>query len=74
MPVRLIFLLAAVYNHFLLCVRLQCPPKGATIPYRPKGIPAGAHAVLAQQHSAQVSSQTGIIWLYILAILQNYNI
>ncbi|XP_077585940.1 poly(rC)-binding protein 3 isoform X1 [Stigmatopora nigra] len=33
-------------------IMLESPPKGATIPYRPKGIPAGAHAVLAQQHSA----------------------
>uniref|UniRef100_A0A3Q1IEY4 K Homology domain-containing protein n=1 Tax=Anabas testudineus TaxID=64144 RepID=A0A3Q1IEY4_ANATE len=34
-------------------VMLESPPKGATIPYRPKAIPAGAHAVLAPQHSAQ---------------------
>ncbi|XP_061766751.1 poly(rC)-binding protein 4 isoform X2 [Nerophis ophidion] len=34
-------------------IMLESPPKGATIPYRPKAIPAGAHAVLAQQHSAQ---------------------
>ncbi|KAM7385939.1 hypothetical protein PAMP_001979 [Pampus punctatissimus] len=36
-------------------VMLESPPKGATIPYRPKAIPAGAHAVLAQQHSAQLT-------------------
>ncbi|XP_076025430.1 poly(rC)-binding protein 3 [Genypterus blacodes] len=30
-------------------VMMESPPKGATIPYRPKGVPAGAHAVLAQQ-------------------------
>ncbi|XP_051935421.1 poly(rC)-binding protein 3 isoform X3 [Hippocampus zosterae] len=30
-------------------IMLESPPKGATIPYRPKVIPAGAHAVLAQQ-------------------------
>uniref|UniRef100_A0A3Q2XJK2 Zgc:110045 n=1 Tax=Hippocampus comes TaxID=109280 RepID=A0A3Q2XJK2_HIPCM len=30
-------------------IMLESPPKGATIPYRPKAIPAGAHAVLAQQ-------------------------
>ncbi|KAM3862637.1 poly(rC)-binding protein 3 [Diretmus argenteus] len=32
-------------------VMLESPPKGATIPYRPKAIPGGPHAVLAQQHS-----------------------
>ncbi|KAM4607644.1 poly(rC)-binding protein 3 isoform 1-T1 [Polymixia lowei] len=32
-------------------VMLESPPKGATIPYRPKAMPAGNHAVL-QQHSA----------------------
>lgn len=37
------------------CVGSQSPPKGATIPYRPKAMSAGAHAVLAPQHSAQVS-------------------
>ena len=31
----------------------QSPPKGATIPYRPKGL-AGGHAVLSQQHGAPV--------------------
>ncbi|XP_018536560.1 poly(rC)-binding protein 3 isoform X2 [Lates calcarifer] len=36
-------------------VMLESPPKGATIPYRPKAIPAGAHAVLAPQHSAQLT-------------------
>uniref|UniRef100_A0A672H685 Zgc:110045 n=1 Tax=Salarias fasciatus TaxID=181472 RepID=A0A672H685_SALFA len=34
-------------------VMLESPPKGATIPYRPKILPVGAHAVLAPQHSAQ---------------------
>ncbi|KAM6916040.1 poly(rC)-binding protein 3 isoform 1-T1 [Xenentodon cancila] len=33
-------------------VMLESPPKGATIPYRPKVLPVGAHAVLAPQHSA----------------------
>ena len=33
---------------------LQSPPKGATIPYRPKGL-TGGHAVLSQQHGAPVS-------------------
>ncbi|CAL8366557.1 poly(rC)-binding protein 3 [Gadus morhua] len=32
-------------------VMLESPPKGATIPYRPKGL-AGGHAVLSQQHGA----------------------
>nr|XP_020457716.1 poly(rC)-binding protein 3-like isoform X2 [Monopterus albus] len=32
-------------------VMLESPPKAATIPYRPKVIPAGAHAILAPQHS-----------------------
>ncbi|KAL3972329.1 RNA exonuclease 1 [Sarotherodon galilaeus] len=36
-------------------VMLESPPKGATIPYRPKVIPAGTHAVLAPQHSAQLT-------------------
>lgn len=39
----------------------QSPPKGATIPYRPKAMSAGAHAVLAPQHSAQVSIHTVVI-------------
>ncbi|XP_034040938.1 poly(rC)-binding protein 3 isoform X1 [Thalassophryne amazonica] len=33
-------------------VMLESPPKGATIPYRAKVIPAAAQAMLAQQHSA----------------------
>ncbi|KAL7383024.1 hypothetical protein ABVT39_003542 [Epinephelus coioides] len=37
----------------------ESPPKGATIPYRPKAIPAGAHAVLAPQHSAQAFAIPG---------------
>ncbi|XP_040905675.1 poly(rC)-binding protein 3 isoform X1 [Toxotes jaculatrix] len=40
-------------------VMLESPPKGATIPYRPKAIPAGAHAVLAPQHSAQAFAIPG---------------
>ncbi|XP_056147325.1 poly(rC)-binding protein 3 isoform X2 [Lampris incognitus] len=32
-------------------VMLESPPKGATIPYRPKAMPGGNHAILAQ-HSA----------------------
>ncbi|XP_028324175.1 poly(rC)-binding protein 3 [Gouania willdenowi] len=40
-------------------VMLESPPKGATIPYRPKVIPAGAHAVLAPQHSAQAFAIPG---------------
>ncbi|XP_040034084.1 poly(rC)-binding protein 3 isoform X3 [Gasterosteus aculeatus] len=40
-------------------VMLESPPKGATIPYRPKGIPAGAHAVLAPQHPAQAFAIPG---------------
>ncbi|XP_057704491.1 poly(rC)-binding protein 3 isoform X1 [Corythoichthys intestinalis] len=40
-------------------IMLESPPKGATIPYRPKVIPAGAHAVLAQQHSAQAFALPG---------------
>lgn len=42
---------------FVSSLFLQSPPKGATIPYRPKAIPAGAHAVLAPQHSAQVNTK-----------------
>ncbi|XP_061546006.1 poly(rC)-binding protein 3 isoform X1 [Phycodurus eques] len=40
-------------------IMLECPPKGATIPYRPKAILAGAHAVLAQQHSAPAFALPG---------------
>ncbi|XP_068184197.1 poly(rC)-binding protein 3 isoform X2 [Antennarius striatus] len=40
-------------------VMLESPPKGATIPYRPKAIPAGAHAVLASPHSAQAFAIPG---------------
>ncbi|KAM9809171.1 poly(rC)-binding protein 3 isoform 2-T3 [Syngnathus typhle] len=40
-------------------IMLESPPKGATIPYRPKAISAGAHAVLAQQHSAQAFALPG---------------
>uniref|UniRef100_A0A667Z2Q9 Zgc:110045 n=1 Tax=Myripristis murdjan TaxID=586833 RepID=A0A667Z2Q9_9TELE len=36
-------------------VMLESPPKGATIPYRPKAAPGGAHSLLTQQHPAQVS-------------------
>lgn len=45
----------------LFAFGLQSPPKGATIPYRPKAMSAGAHAVLAPQHSAQVSIHTVVI-------------
>ncbi|KAK7901336.1 hypothetical protein WMY93_018105 [Mugilogobius chulae] len=37
----------------------ESPPKGATIPYRPKGLPAGAHAVLAPTHPAQAFAIPG---------------
>ncbi|XP_060896881.1 poly(rC)-binding protein 3 isoform X2 [Labrus mixtus] len=41
-------------------VMLESPPKGATIPYRPKAMPIpGAHAVLAPQHSAQAFALPG---------------
>uniref|UniRef100_A0A672H6C2 Zgc:110045 n=1 Tax=Salarias fasciatus TaxID=181472 RepID=A0A672H6C2_SALFA len=40
-------------------VMLESPPKGATIPYRPKILPVGAHAVLAPQHSAQAFAIPG---------------
>uniref|UniRef100_A0A3Q0R0A8 Zgc:110045 n=2 Tax=Percomorphaceae TaxID=1489872 RepID=A0A3Q0R0A8_AMPCI len=51
-------------------VMLESPPKGATIPYRPKVISAGAHAVLAPQHSAQVSSHMGVVYSNFLPTLQ----
>uniref|UniRef100_A0A3Q2YML3 Zgc:110045 n=1 Tax=Hippocampus comes TaxID=109280 RepID=A0A3Q2YML3_HIPCM len=38
-------------------IMLESPPKGATIPYRPKAIPAGAHAVLAQQQAFALPGQ-----------------
>ncbi|XP_051935420.1 poly(rC)-binding protein 3 isoform X2 [Hippocampus zosterae] len=38
-------------------IMLESPPKGATIPYRPKVIPAGAHAVLAQQQAFALPGQ-----------------
>ncbi|XP_031140149.1 poly(rC)-binding protein 3 isoform X1 [Sander lucioperca] len=40
-------------------VMLESPPKGATIPYRPKTMTAGAHAVLAPQHSAHAFAIPG---------------
>lgn len=40
-------------------IMLESPPKGATIPYRPKAVPAGAHAVLAQPHAAQAFAIPG---------------
>uniref|UniRef100_A0A3Q3GC73 Zgc:110045 n=1 Tax=Labrus bergylta TaxID=56723 RepID=A0A3Q3GC73_9LABR len=50
-------------------VMLESPPKGATIPYRPKAMPIpGAHAVLAPQHSAQVSGQKRLTKLHQLAM------
>ncbi|XP_031434766.1 poly(rC)-binding protein 3 isoform X3 [Clupea harengus] len=36
-------------------VMLESPPKGATIPYRPKPSPAGAHSVMQQQHPSAVN-------------------
>ncbi|XP_028278837.1 poly(rC)-binding protein 3 isoform X2 [Parambassis ranga] len=38
-------------------VMLESPPKGATIPYRPKVIPAGAQAVLAPQQAFAIPGQ-----------------
>lgn len=59
---RILFSDAAAYEMFsLFAFGLQSPPKGATIPYRPKAMSAGAHAVLAPQHSAQVSIHTVVI-------------
>lgn len=61
-PRRVLISDAAAYKMFSLFVfGLQSPPKGATIPYRPKAMSAGAHAVLAPQHSAQVSIHTVVI-------------
>lgn len=61
-PGRALFSDAAAYEMFsLFAFGLQSPPKGATIPYRPKAMSAGAHAVLAPQHSAQVSIHTVVI-------------
>ncbi|XP_055083270.1 poly(rC)-binding protein 3 [Periophthalmus magnuspinnatus] len=40
-------------------VMLESPPKGATIPYRPKAMVAGAHAVLGPQHAAQAFAIPG---------------
>ncbi|XP_068597001.1 poly(rC)-binding protein 3-like isoform X2 [Brachionichthys hirsutus] len=41
-------------------VMLESPPKGATIPYRPKALPAhAAHAVLAPQYSTQAFAIPG---------------
>uniref|UniRef100_A0A8C2DYD0 Zgc:110045 n=1 Tax=Cyprinus carpio TaxID=7962 RepID=A0A8C2DYD0_CYPCA len=37
-------------------VMLESPPKGATIPYRPKPTAGGSHTVLSQPHAASVSS------------------
>uniref|UniRef100_A0A8C2KBW1 Zgc:110045 n=1 Tax=Cyprinus carpio TaxID=7962 RepID=A0A8C2KBW1_CYPCA len=37
-------------------VMLESPPKGATIPYRPKPTAGASHTVLAQPHAASVSS------------------
>uniref|UniRef100_H2V8R1 Zgc:110045 n=1 Tax=Takifugu rubripes TaxID=31033 RepID=H2V8R1_TAKRU len=36
-------------------VMLESPPKGATIPYRPKAVTVGVHAVLAPQQSAHLT-------------------
>ncbi|XP_070398285.1 poly(rC)-binding protein 3 isoform X2 [Nothobranchius furzeri] len=40
-------------------VMLESPPKGATIPYHPKILATGAHAVLAPQHPAQAFAIPG---------------
>ncbi|XP_072293319.1 poly(rC)-binding protein 3 [Eucyclogobius newberryi] len=40
-------------------VMLESPPKGATIPYRPKAMPVGAHAMLASPHAAQAFAIPG---------------
>ncbi|KAM8852301.1 poly(rC)-binding protein 3 isoform 1-T1 [Synchiropus picturatus] len=40
-------------------VMLESPPKGATIPYRPKVLATAAHAVLAQPHAAQAFAIPG---------------
>uniref|UniRef100_A0A674NFV1 Zgc:110045 n=1 Tax=Takifugu rubripes TaxID=31033 RepID=A0A674NFV1_TAKRU len=51
-------------------VMLESPPKGATIPYRPKAVTVGVHAVLAPQQSAHVSSPMGVINSNFLPTLQ----
>ncbi|XP_056292019.1 poly(rC)-binding protein 3 isoform X2 [Pseudoliparis swirei] len=43
----------------ICAVMLESPPKGATIPYRPKSLGAGAHAMMAPQHPAQAFSIPG---------------
>ncbi|XP_063047900.1 poly(rC)-binding protein 3 isoform X3 [Engraulis encrasicolus] len=40
-------------------VMLESPPKGATIPYRPKQSPAGPHAVMAQPHASAAFAMPG---------------
>ncbi|XP_031434759.1 poly(rC)-binding protein 3 isoform X1 [Clupea harengus] len=40
-------------------VMLESPPKGATIPYRPKPSPAGAHSVMQQQHPSAAFAMPG---------------
>ena len=52
----------------VVLVVVQSPPKGATIPYRPKPSPAGAHSVMQQQHPSAVS----ILILY--SDIQYFNI
>uniref|UniRef100_A0AAY4EQR6 K Homology domain-containing protein n=1 Tax=Denticeps clupeoides TaxID=299321 RepID=A0AAY4EQR6_9TELE len=51
-------------------VMLESPPKGATIPYRPK--PSTAGTVLAQPHASSVSIL--IIIIIIIIIVSNLNI
>lgn len=57
----------------LFAFGLQSPPKGATIPYRPKAMSAGAHAVLAPQHSAQVSIHTAVIPVLLSTLYKKQN-
>lgn len=57
----------------LFAFGLQSPPKGATIPYRPKAMSAGAHAVLAPQHSAQVSIHTVVIPVLLSTLYKRRN-
>uniref|UniRef100_A0A671LP05 Zgc:110045 n=1 Tax=Sinocyclocheilus anshuiensis TaxID=1608454 RepID=A0A671LP05_9TELE len=45
-------------NH-ICTVMLESPPKGATIPYRPKPTAGGSHTVLAQPHAASAFTIPG---------------
>ncbi|CAL9687388.1 unnamed protein product [Knipowitschia caucasica] len=40
-------------------VMLESPPKGATIPYRPKGLGLGPHTMMASPHAAQAFALPG---------------